>query len=313
MDSYTDPVAPATPTNKLRFAAANMILEADLTVTFWVKPEVMAEYENIRVEYLINDKTQVVTESWLNENGRSGFNCTGVAPYMIKDDIAATIYGTFDGVEYSYTMNYTAYKYLTSNSIWNSGNAKLMTLAADLLNYGTIHQYYTGYKTDALINAELTDTQKSYTTTAVPTLENITNTKYATVADPEAKFNSATLLLENAVIVRWTLTCDDLTNISVKIKAGDSEFVVDASEFEAVAGYTNRYYIYCSKLTAIQFRDPIDATIYRGETAVSNTLRYSVESYAASKQNDTSIAYLADIVKAIVVYGDSAHSYIMGS
>ena len=150
------------------------------------------------------------------------------------------------------------------------------------------------------------------TTTAVPTLENITNTKHEEIDNPTAKFNSVTLLLENAVIVRWVLTCDDTTDVSVKIKVGDSEFVVDASEFEAVAGYTNRYYIYCDELTAIQFREPIDTTIYRGETAISNTLRYSVESYAASKQNDTSIPYLADIVKAIIVYGDSAYSYIMG-
>lgn len=313
VDNYVGPTAPQAPEVALRFASANMILESDLTVTFWVAPEVMAQYEDVRVEFVVNGVKTVVTDSWLNAaNNRSGFNCTGVSPKMIKDTITATIYGSYQGEQYSYSMDYSAYRYLTGNSIWNSGDAELMTLAVDLLNYGTLHQYYTGHNTGNLINGDLTAAQKAYGTMAAPSLQNVTNVQYEVVENPTAKFNSATLMLENAVVIRWTLTCEDLTDVSVKIKVADETYIVDASEFEVADAAANKYYIYCYELTATQFREPVDATIYRGDTVISNTLRYSVESYAASKQNDTGIAYLADIVKAIITYGDSAYSYIKG-
>ena len=311
VDSYTDPVPPATPEVAIKFASVNMILEADLTVTFWVKPEVMAQYEDVRVEFAVGDKTLVVNEYAINPtNNRSGFNCTGVAPNMIKDNIAATIYGTFDGVEYSYTLNYSAYKYLSAQLA--ASDAKLLALVVDLLNYGTTHQMYTGYNTENLINAELTEAQKAYGTSADPVLENILNTKHEVLEGATAKFVGVGLDLENAVIVRMTLKVEDKTGVTVKFVVDGEEYIVDASAFKAVSGYTDRYYVYFDKLNATQFREAIDVTAYKDGAAITNTLRYSVESYAYANQSNTDIEYLIEMVKAVIVYGDSAYAYIKG-
>ncbi len=313
VDGYTNPTAPETPAAVLKFASVNMILESDLTVTFWVKPEVMAQYEDVHVAFEVGGVKTVVTDSHLNaSNNRSGFNCTGIAPNMIKDTITATIYGSYQGKQYSYTTNFRVHQYLTDNSIWNSGNAKLMTLAADLLNYGTVHQQYAAYKTDDPINGELTDAQKACATIQVPAMEDVLTTKYEVIEAPAAKFNTASLVLDHAVIIRLAFTCQDLTDVSVRFTVDGTEYVVDSAEFEPVPGYSDRYYVYFTKLNATQFRVPVYAKVCRGDTVISNTLRYSVESYAYANQNNSGIAYLADLMKAVIAYGDSAYAYIKG-
>ena len=311
VDSYTDPlpeqVVLPDGDATLKFASANMTLNADLTVTFWVKPAVLEAYSNVRVEFEIGDKTMVLTDynSIHASNGRYGYNCTGVAPKMMKDNIKATIYGTFNGEEYALSMDYSAYTYLVRQL---GGEAKMRTLAVDLMNYGTYHQLYTGHNTSNLINAELTDEQKAYGTATVRTLNNHLNTAYAVIDNPSAVFKGASLDLENAVIMRMNIECADLTDVSVKFEVDGKEYIVPASEFVPASG-TNRYYAYLDKLTATQFSSCVYATIYRGDTVISNTLCYSVESYAYSKQNDTNYAYLAELVKSIIVYGDAAYAY----
>ena len=298
--------APAAPEVPIQFASANMTLEADLTLTFWVKPEVMAQYEDIYVEYLINGKLQTVTEvdAYNNSNKRSGYHCTGIAPYMIKQNIQATIYGTYEGVVYSYTMDYSAGTYLYNQLAKNVSNAKIMRAIVDLLNYGTIHQLYVNLYTDNLINAEMTDAQKAFGTAGDPALESIQDTQYEVIENPTASFKGAGLDLENAVIVRLKIEIADLNGAAVRFRVGNAEYIVDAADFAHISG--NQYYVYLTELNATQFRTPIFATILRDGQAISNTLRYSVETYAYNKQTDTKIAYLADLVKIIINYGDAA-------
>jgi hypothetical protein len=309
VDSYTDPVA--TPDVAIKFASINLTLDADLTVTYWVTPEVMAQYENVRVEFTMDDKNIVVSEYKINtSNNRAGFDFPGVAPYQIKRNIVATIYGTYQGVEYYATLEvYSAYKYLTGSAVWKSNDAELMTLAVDLMNYGTFHQLYTNNYTDELINAGLTADQKAYATAEDPEMVSVTNGKYVVLEGATAKFSGVTLDLENAVIVRMTTQLSDLTGISVRFVVDGVTYIVDASEFALKEGTTDTYYVYFRNLKAIQFSSNIEITLCKDGTPISNTLLYSVESYAYSKRNDTSYAYLADLVKAMMKYGNAAYAY----
>ena len=50
-------------------------------------------------------------------------------------------------------------------------------------------------------------------------------------------------------------------------------------------------------------------TMYKNDVAVSNTVCYSIESYAYNKQNSTDTA-LANLVKAMMKYGNSAYAYV---
>ena len=50
-------------------------------------------------------------------------------------------------------------------------------------------------------------------------------------------------------------------------------------------------------------------TVYDGETAVSNTLRYSIESYAYAKAGGSD-TLLSDLVIAMMKYGNAAYNYV---
>ena len=73
----------------------------------------------------------------------------------------------------------------------------------------------------------------------------------------------------------------------------------------------NRYYVYFEGLNAAQMSDTVYATITRDDTAVSNTVAYSIESYAYSKLNNTGTTEtLQNILKAMMKYGDAAKAYL---
>ena len=71
----------------------------------------------------------------------------------------------------------------------------------------------------------------------------------------------------------------------------------------------NYYYVDFGGLHAGQMRECIYATVYDSDTAVSHTLRYSIESYAASFAANTDYPAVAELVKAMMRYGDAAYNF----
>jgi len=69
------------------------------------------------------------------------------------------------------------------------------------------------------------------------------------------------------------------------------------------------YSVKFSGLNAGQMSEKVYLTMYKDGIAVSNTVCYSIESYAYSKQS-SQIEHLADLVKAMMKYGYSAYSYV---
>ena len=56
-------------------------------------------------------------------------------------------------------------------------------------------------------------------------------------------------------------------------------------------------------------RETVKYIVYDNENrAISDTLMYSIESYAFKLQNEDTA--LADLVKAMMMYGDSASAYV---
>ena len=58
-------------------------------------------------------------------------------------------------------------------------------------------------------------------------------------------------------------------------------------------------------LLASELRTIVDVAVYEGHIRLSETLRYSAESYAATNQSGT----LAPLCKALFAYSDSAKAY----
>jgi hypothetical protein len=309
-----DPVVLPSGAAELRLRGATLKLEADLTLKIKVNDATFAEgaYSNFRLEVSMTDAvTGNVRTVVIDENSKydvSGaakmYYFTGISPKQMGDVITLDLYGTFAGQEYCKSMTYTLSTYCYNQIGGN--NAKLRRLLADLLNFGAAHQKYTGYNTENLVNAAMTDAQKGYASSGELTLEDKLNVKYAVLEGATASFRGATLSLTNKVEIQYVVYVTDLTDVSLHLTTGSTTYVVDASKFVPRAGYANQYYVYFDQLQANQMRAEVISTVYRGDTAISNSALYSIESYAASNIN---VAKLNEILKCMMYYGDSAKAY----
>ena len=192
----------------------------------------------------------------------------------------------------------------------NAYYAEFRTLLVDLLNYGAAAQVYTEYKTNDLVNKSLTDTQKAWGTSGTPELSSktaITNR----IENSAAGWKTAILVLDDAVTIRLIFSAADISGMSMKITTdANSEGWVITEENFVYDEEGNYYYVDFGELHAGQMRECIYATVYSGDTAVSHTLRYSIESYAASFANNAEYPVVAELVKAMMRYGDAAYNFV---
>ena len=257
-------------------------------------------------EYIIESSGVEVTQ---DGKRRLVFVLDKVSANMMVDEVSATIHGIYDGKDYEcQTKEYGVVTYVASKI--NASTGTFRTLLVDLLNYGTLAQLYTDRKTDNLANSILTEEHQQSGTQGDRATESILTTKYEVVDSSIAKWNAATIQLESAITIRYKVTIDDITGTKALITCGNSTYTVDSSEFELIKDTTNQYYIYFAKLDASQLSAPVYIKLVKDGVAVSNTLRYSVESYI--NNNYTSDKYgphFVPLIKSIIKYGDSAKAY----
>ena len=307
--SIVDESAPST-SEDLKFSGASLTLQDNLTVNYKVnKTEFDGNgYINPYVEFVMNDKSTVVTKYDVIDD-KYVFDFSDIAPNLANDTIKATLYAEKDGETYfSETRNYSIAEYCYNMlGKYNTDEyAELRTLLVDLLNYGAASQNYTTYKTDSLVNSELTESQLLWGTADTPSLNTVLSKEYAVIDHPSVIWKGAGLNLQDSVNMRFKIETDNIEDLSVKVTTDDGQqWIIYSDTFEVTDG---GYYIFFDGLNVGQMCETVYLTVYDNNEVVSNTIRYSIESYAYSKQNST-IEHLSDLVKAMMRYGDSAKIY----
>ena len=297
----------------LKFNGASLTLQNDLKINFTVKKELIDNngYSEPFVVFSSNEKSNIVTE--YTEKTSDGveyyvFSFNNIAPDRMNDTITASLCATYNGDIYSgpeFEYSVATYCYSMLNT---TTDAKLRTLLVDLLNYGTASQIYTGYNDNALVNALLTDEQKLWGTIDDPVMTTIKDSHYRIVNNPSVIWKGASLNLNDSITMQFIFSTDDINNITIKIE-DKNEAVIEEIKTEDFMVSGNYYIVKFKGLTAGQMSDAVYITAYREDTAISNTVAYSIESYAYSKQNDNN-AYLATLVKAMMKYGNAAYAYV---
>ena len=128
--------------------------------------------------------------------------------------------------------------------------------------------------------------------------------------DATAAFKAVTLILQEAVVVRLKVEIMDLEGAYVRFTLAGKNFDIPSSEWEPVTGEANRYYVYFNSIRASEMGKEILATVNRGDAIISNTLRYSIETYAAKNINkDGNPQTLKDLMAAMMYYGKSCEAY----
>ena len=139
---------------------------------------------------------------------------------------------------------------------------------------------------------------------------NVKDVNYGLVSasDAKAEIVTAALYLEAAVNVQIKFTAEDLTGLWIEIRDDErviGELIPKPSEKDG----NGRYYVTFDGLNAGQMRKTIYATVMEGNKAVSNVMRYSIESYAAA-QTKSEVPNLPELLHAMMRYGDSAAEYV---
>ena len=293
----------------LQFSGASLSLQNNLAVNYKVDKALLEQY-GFTDPYVIvqmNGKQTKLTQ-YKVDGDKYVFSFRNIAPDQMGDTITATLFATFNGMEVSgdardYSVAEYCYNMLEEYAA--DEYAEFRTLLVDLLHYGAASQNYTGYKTDSLVNAALTAEQQDWGTSSEPELNTVLNKAYQTVENPTATWKGAGLYLQNAVSMRLKFTAESIDGLNVRIESGDNTWTIASDKFVEEDGV---YYVYFTGLDAGQMRQKVYLTICNGDTPVSNTACYSIESYVYEKQNST-IAGLSELVMAMMKYGDSACAY----
>lgn len=298
----------------LKFSGASLTLYNDISINYRVSKALLEEngYTNPYVKFVLNGKETIVN-TYREDGDKYVFDFANLAPNQMNDTIYATLYATKDGkLEASEVTQYSVADYcynMLEKYASKEGYTQFCTLLVDLLNYGAASQEYTDYKIDALVNASLTEAQKAMGTSVMRDLSSVFNKEYETISNPTIAWKGATLKLEDSVAIRFTIETEDISNMVATIRCGEQQWCIAHSEFVELGN--NRYYVYFEGLNAAQMSDTVYATITQADTAVSNTVAYSIESYAYSKLNSTDTSEtLQNLLKAMMKYGDAAKAYL---
>lgn len=287
----------------------SLSLESSITMNFKVLKSAVVDFDNPYVVFTCGGNSVTATE-FEEQGDYYVFSYTGISPQLMNDDVAAVLHASYNGIDYASpekVMSVKTYAYTMLERYNSDDYAELRTLLVDLLNYGAVSQKYVGYQTDNLVNADLTDEQKSWGTNTAPTFENIRDYNYKTIDNPTSKWVGSGLVLNNSVTVRAKFTADSIDNKTVVITCGKGTFTYTKDDF--VKDKDGNYYVYCDEIFANEMSEEILLTVYDNGVQCSNTMRFSIESYAKLVHDSYSGTVMDELTTAMMRYGNSAKAF----
>ena len=276
----------------------------------------------------INDADDVYQTSNYSESSNVYSNTTnGIAAKEMGDDRYYCAYVQLPGGTYAYSplYQYSPKKYAMSR-IANSTNTEMKALCVAMLNYGAAAQTYFGYRTDELMNADLTEEQKalvspydaSFFTGAVAAdaSKTVNFTKTATGFSSR----SASVSFEGAFSINYYFTPSVAVDTDLILyywtpadyAAADVLSVNNASGFmPMVAGADGSYWGQVSGIAAKN----LDETYYvagvysdaEGNTYCTGIIAYSLSRYCMNNAKDGST--MQELAAATAMYGYYAKEY----
>ena len=293
---------------ELGFTAANVSIKAGgkMDINFKADKNLFGagKFED---PYVTFEGSDVHVEGVENENYLV-FAFKDIEPDHMKDSIKATLHAKKDGADVTAELSYSIVDYCKDAYAANPDNGSLMTLLADMLNYGAFAQKYSGAADAELVTAdgELSGLLAKATSTD-PVINGLQGDPTTPIvgADKKVKWTNVGLRLDDEVSIRLKFSkTEDCTPDKVKFTIEGDNTAYNAD----VTSLGNGNYVSYLKIPVNKMRAIVSAIVYEGNVPVSNTLNYSVEYYAAAKQNDAN-ANLAALVKAMIKYGDSAAAF----
>ena len=287
----------------------SLSLESSITMNFKVLKSSLSSFDEFYMTFECGGKEEKVTD-YKETDKYYVFSYKGINPQLMNDNVTAVLHAKSKSGEYTSPekiMSVKEYAYTMLDRCNGDEHSKLRTLLVDLLNYGAAAQTYAGYQTDNLVNSDLTDVQKNWASKDTTEFKNIRNLNYKTISNPSVEWKTCSLVLKNSIMVKVKFSAKDVENKTVEIVLKNAKFTYTKDDF--VNNGDGTYYVYCNELFANELSDNLLFTIYENGKPCSNTMLFSVESYARLVRDNYKDKPLDKMTTAMMLYGNSAKAY----
>ena len=287
----------------------SLSLESSITMNFKVFKNSLSSFDDFYMTFECGGKEEKVTD-YKQDGNYYVFSYKGINPQLMNDKVTAVLHAKNGKEEYTSpekVISVREYAYTMLDRYSSDEHSKLRTLLVDLLNYGSATQKYVDYQTDNLANSDLTATQKSWASKDTKEFKNIRNFNYKTISNPTVQWNSCGLVLGNAIMFKVKFTANNVENKTVEITLRNAKFTYDKNDFKDNGDGT--YYVYCNELFAHEVSDELLLTVYENGVPCSNTMLFSVESYASLVRDNYKGTPLDEMITTMMLYGNSAKEY----
>ncbi len=242
------------------------------------------------------------------------FGYSRVRAKELGDLLTVRLAFTREGAEYSGAVDSYSLKQYAEERLAKSENATFKALLVDLLNYGAAAQVYFNYRTDALVNRDLTADQLALSRGTYDAVTELTQDSDPTIY--EAAITKKNILFHNRIELLIATNLDQTSNlegVALRIRYTDrtgqqTETVIPASEF-VYRTDVNGYTAYFDGLKASEFRTALEMTLTRDGKAISATVKYSLDTYAKKRLENSEDESFKTLLKKTLIYFDSAKAY----
>ncbi|MBR6825298.1 MAG: hypothetical protein IKM59_01995 [Oscillospiraceae bacterium] len=309
--------APEIDSNVTIFHSLN--LASDISINYAVSASAMTGYDSCYMEcklpqYTGNTLTGTTTvkiQPRLNGNYYY-FTLTGVTAIQMGDVVEAVLHMTKDGKEtVSATDSYSVAQYAYTQLNRTEDAKALKSLCADLLRYGAAAQVYKQYRTDALVNREMTQAQLAYLSNLDTLTFGNNNEILNDLSNPVITWVGKSLNLESKVELRFIFDASryggPVEDLTLKVTYVNYEGKLAEAEVTGPKVYNaakNQYAFDFDGLLAAELRSAVTVAVYAGDVPLSASMRYSADTYGHNKSGN-----LLALCKALVAYSDSALTY----
>ncbi len=297
-------------------------LASDISINFCVSAASLTAYDSFYMECKIpvyegNDLVgydTVEVQPVLNGSFYY-FTLVGITAVEMNNEIEATLFMETEDEKFCsnvdvYGVSVYAYAQLAKATAPDA----LKALCAELLRYGALAQSYKEYRTDALVDAKLTEADIALLKD-LETIEFYNNKADLTdCASIGAKIIGRSLSLDSKVTLNYivdvtgaSVAAEDVTvHVSFIDMDGLNQTIV-LDNAVPYGGVANRFSFAFDALTAAELRCVLTAAVYVGDTQISNSSVYSIDTYGVGKKDS-----LLTLCQSLMSYSDTALAYFKG-